>query len=489
MTDTVSNRPGSAQDQAPSVPPAVANWLALGLERIGFLSLWFPFLTTLAVIALIVGAVFGIYRIKVDDSLSQLFRSDTPEFHQYELLARRFPSSEFDVLVIVEGDKLLTRPALEKLRDMATDLQFVDGMSGLISLFSARQPPELGQLPAPLFPADLPKGKAFDQLIQRVKSNEIIRGKLLSEDGTLALVVVSLDRKVVESKGLRDVVGAIRKTVNEDLAGSGLSAKLSGAPVMQLEIRNAVERDRLIYNVLGFLAGCLIAILFFRRISFMIIAAAPPLTGIIWSLGFLGWMDFRLNMFLNVMTPLIMVMGFSDSMQLTFAMRDRLLAGESKYDAVRGALLVVGPACVLTSVAAGLSFVALLFSESQLIRTFGEAGAISAAIAFVAVIVLQPLLGILLLRRETHFVRRVGGADAAMNALRGFCGWVAERMVRHPLPYSVASVAGRCRTDIRLHQSAAALSAGRSGTRTRRRRSRPPAGSMPSSPAPIRSMY
>ena len=42
---------------------------------------------------------------------------------------------------------------------------------------------------------------------------------------------------------------------------------------MQLEIRNAVERDRLIYNAIGFVAGCLIAILFFRRVSFMIIAA------------------------------------------------------------------------------------------------------------------------------------------------------------------------------------------------------------------------
>ena len=95
---------------------------------------------------------------------------------------------------------------------------------------------------------------------------------------------------------------------------------------MQLEIRNAVERDRLIYNAIGFIAGCLIAILFFRRVSFMIIAAAPPLIAILIALGTLGWLDFRLNMFLNVMTPLIMVISFSDSMQLTFAARDRLIA-------------------------------------------------------------------------------------------------------------------------------------------------------------------
>ena len=36
---------------------------------------------------------------------------------------------------------------------------------------------------------------------------------------------------------------------------------------MQLEIRNAVERDRLVYNGLGFLVGALIAYLFFRRLS------------------------------------------------------------------------------------------------------------------------------------------------------------------------------------------------------------------------------
>jgi hypothetical protein len=61
------------------------------------------------------------------------------------------------------------------------------------------------------------------------------------------------------------------------------------------------------------------------------------------ALGALGWLDFRLNMFLNVMTPLIMVISFSDSMQLTFATRDRLLAGQNKRDALRNAILIVGP--------------------------------------------------------------------------------------------------------------------------------------------------
>jgi len=209
---------------------------------------------------------------------------------------------------------------------------------------------------------------------------------------------------------------------------------------VQLEIRNAVERDRLLYNAFGFTAGALIAILFFRRLSFMIIAAGPPLTAIVMALGVLGWLDFRLNMFLNVMTPLIMVISFSDSMQLTFAARNRLLQGEGKFGAFRNAMLVVGPACVLTHAAAGLSFIALQFSESDLIRTFGEAGLVATLIAMLAVLMLVPLLGVLLVRNEAKLVTEIRGADSAVDVLRRFCFWIAARMVSRPGLYSLLGV-------------------------------------------------
>jgi predicted RND superfamily exporter protein len=414
--------------------------IALGIERIGLVSLRAPILSALVLAALTIAAMFGVVRIKVDDSLSQLFRSDTAEFKQFEAVTRRFPSSEFDVLVVIEGKTLLERESLEKLRDLVTDLQLIDGTRGIISLFSARQPPEGGQIPAPLFPEELPEGAEYEKLRERVLANEIIRGKLLAEDGTLALVVLALDPAIVQTKGLSDTVAEVRKTMAEDLAGSELTAQLSGVPVMQLEIRTAVERDRLVYNAFGFAAGCLIAILFFRRVSFMFVAAAPPLLAILLALGVLGWLDFRLNMFLNVMTPLIMVISFSDSMQLTFAARDRLIAGESKYDAFRNAVLVVGPACVLTHGTAGISFIALQFSNSDLIRTFGEAGLVATLIALFAVLSLVPLLGVLLVRKEATFAAEAKGADTGVYWLRRFCGWVAVRMVSHPGLYSLMSI-------------------------------------------------
>jgi predicted RND superfamily exporter protein len=414
--------------------------LALGIERIGFFAL--SHRTFCAVVFVILSAIaaVGFVRVKVDDSLSQLFRSDTDEFRTYEEVTRRFPSNEFDVLIVIEGDRLLERASLEKLRELAIDIQLVDGTRGLISIFSAREPPDQGPIPPPLFPNPLPQGADYQALIKRVTSNEIIKGKMLSDDGKLTLMVLALEPSSTAPDKLGPTIAAVREAVKTNLEGTGLRAELSGVPVMQLEIRDAIQRDRLVYNTLGFAVGCLIAIIFFRRPSFMIIAAAPPLLAILMALGVLGWLGFSLNMFLNVMTPLIMVISFSDSMQITFAARDRLLAGDDKFMAFRNALLIVGPACVLTHATAGVSFIALQFSSSDLIRTFGEAGLIAVVVALVAVIMGVPLLGVLLIRNEAAFVAAVRDMDTALDWLRRLCSWIAIRMVARPGLYSLVSL-------------------------------------------------
>ena len=407
--------------------------LSFGIERLGLTALRYPRIVAVLMAVITVMAGLGYTKLRVDDSLSELFRTDTPEFRDYETISKRFPSSEYDVLIVVSGDKLLERKSVQALRELIINLQFVEGMAGEVSLFSAREAPEPGKVPGPVFPAKLPTGADYAKLIDQVRNNEIIKGKLLSDDGTLTLILLALDRQVVEEKGLNSVVQQIHDTAEEELKGTDLKMQLSGAPVMQLEIRNAVERDRFKYNVLGFLFGAVIAYAFFRRFSLMLIAALPPVIAIIWSLGLFGWLGFKLNLLLNVMIPLIMVLGFSDSMQLTVAMRNRLLEGDRRIKAARSAVLVVGPACVLATATAAASFIALLFSDSALIRTFGIAGALSTIIAFVVGITLVPLLTRALIPRNARaYAANLKRHDRAMNALKAFCGKIAEFGVSYP---------------------------------------------------------
>ena len=213
---------GEAGASHGSAPHAAPYRLVLGFERVGLIALKTPIFSAIVAAALCLVAAFGVGKLKVDDSLSTLFRSNSAEFRHFEEFSKRFPSNEYDVLMVIEGSSLLARDLIEKLRDLVTDLQLIEGTRGALSLFSARQPPENGQLPAPLFPADLPEGPEYDALIQKALSNEIIRGKLLAEDGKLVLVVIALDPAVANGEGDAKVVSAIRKASAENLEGAGL---------------------------------------------------------------------------------------------------------------------------------------------------------------------------------------------------------------------------------------------------------------------------
>jgi predicted RND superfamily exporter protein len=115
---------------------------SFGLDRLGLIALKAPYLSGLLIAVLTVLAVMGAMRLRVDDSLSELFRTDTKEFHQYEEIDRRFPSSEYDVLVVVEGPDLLKRQQIEAFRNAVVELQLTDGVDGLVSMLSARGKPD-----------------------------------------------------------------------------------------------------------------------------------------------------------------------------------------------------------------------------------------------------------------------------------------------------------------------------------------------------------
>lgn len=410
--------------------------LTLGLERIGELPIRRPLVSVVCILVLTVLAVLGALRLQADDSLSRLFQSDTADYRRYEAVSRAFPSNEFDVLIAIESDALLARDNVDAMRDFVTDLQLVKGVTGVISFFSIRDAPAPGvSIPGPLFPADLPEGAAYDTLIRKVTGNEIIRGKLLSEDGKLALVVASLDPASAR-RDRETILAGIRKTATDDLGR--LPFYLTGIPVMQAEIKNAVQRDLFLYNAVGFVAALAIAAFFFRRLSFVTVATAPPLLALLWSWGLLGWLGFQTNSFLNVLTPVIMVVSFADTMQITFFARDRLLHGHTSVAAFTEAIGVIGPACILTHGATALSFATLMLSDSILIRSFGFAGLVSTAIALGAVMMFGPLLGTLLIRMAGD--RPAVRDNPAVRALVGACGWIADRMVSHAALYSIVSL-------------------------------------------------
>ena len=133
--------------------------IAFGAERLALIPFRAPSAAVLIALALAVLAGLGIHRIRIDDSLSQLFHSQSPAFRLFEQVSHDFPSSEYDVMIVVTGDNLLDRESVEKLRSLVTDVQLIEGTRGVLSMFSARQPAPRGGCRSPSSPSPCRKDR------------------------------------------------------------------------------------------------------------------------------------------------------------------------------------------------------------------------------------------------------------------------------------------------------------------------------------------
>jgi len=357
--------------------------VGFGLERLGLVACRWPWATIAVHVLVTLFCAVGFARIEIDSQLGEMFRSDSADYQIYKNMKQKFPASGSDILVVLEGDKLLARETIERLRDLHLELQFVDGADAVLSMFSVRRPPDKDGFPAPLFPDELPEGEAFDKVIADVRAHPLTRGKFLSGDGKLGLMILALKRTVMET-AFAPAIAATRLAVDEALAGTGVTASLTGVPVMRDEIAQAIRHDRITYNLGGFLVGCLVSFLFFRNLAVVAIGSAAPGAAVLWSFGVFGWLGQELNVMIVVVAPLVMVIAFSDAMHMLFGIRRGLDDGLTIEGAVKRAVSTIGPACVLTSLTTALALLSLWFAESEAIRNFGIHAAGAAGIAFLS---------------------------------------------------------------------------------------------------------
>ena len=368
-----------------------------GLQKLGLLSLRYPWLC-LVIVALITPIfAFGASRLEFSSDIREIFRSGTPAFDQLDDVEERFPDVQRDIHAVVSSDKPFDLEDLKTLKKLDHDLAALDGVRSVLSMFSATQEPEEGAELQPLFPDDLDTIEDWDALRREATGNPLVAQKLLSDDGSLAVFSISLAAKN-RSEADRRLVEDVRTKAEEVLAGTDLKLSLTGLAVMRIEIISSLARDQKIFRLLALGVALGIAWIFFRRLSFVAVAGIPAVVAVIWLLGGMRLAGQEINLLTGVTPTIVLVIVFSDCLHLLFSVRNGIRAGAGLEAAIERAVRRVGPACVLTSLTTTLALASLIWMPHSFVANFGVTAATGTAVALIATLILVPPLSLLFLR-------------------------------------------------------------------------------------------
>ncbi len=401
-----------------------------GLERIGLVALRFPRATLLLIAAVTLPLAFFATKVGFSSDIREIFRSGTVDYARFQEVEKQYPDSGMDVLLLIRSDNLFTVDNLERLRDLHLELTFANGVQDVVSMFSARHPPDDACGAKPVFPPKLTQND-LEAVNEAILSHPLVAGKLLSDDGKTTLFVIAME-PYPDIDDLRVVAGELRDVTESMLQETDMTVQYSGLSFLRLEIVSSLMSDQLTFISVGFLIVLLISWLFFHSITYVCISATPAVIAVIWIAGITGLRGVEVDVMSGVVPGLVIVLVVASSLHLLFKVRRELNKGTEVYEAVSRAVLEIGPACVLASLTTAIALFSLTLVPLKIVAGFGFTAAIGTAIAYIVTITVVPSLAYLLLSRAKPKKSPSQKIDFAFSAASHFCHKVAHFTMERP---------------------------------------------------------
>ena len=339
-----------------------------------------------------------------------------PEDDPAELAHAKFLESfgaEGNVLLIgVEDDRLRTAEGLMQWHALAEEIRAlrvtVDGQPTVIidSVFAitnafevAKHPTDKSFVLQPLAPDLL--DAAGDATITDERAGEIVDavrglpfydGLLYNPENDATLMMVVFNHDMLNSAKRGRIVEDIIEASDRWSQRTGIQTRLSGLPFIRISLSNKVKGE------LGYFVGAAIAVtalllfLFFRNMAVVGVCLTVVVVGVVWCLGTMTLMDYKLTLLMSLIPPLMIVIGVPNCIYLVNKYQAEFKRHGNKMLALQRMVTKVGNATLLTNATTALGFATFIFTHSPVLVEFGVVSSINIMVAFGISIVLIPAL-------------------------------------------------------------------------------------------------
>lgn len=376
--------------------------IGFGLERLGLLTLRFPRIMAVAVLAFTALCTYQLTKFSIDGDLLRLYRGSGEHYDQYIALGESFGTFENDIYLLVSSDDLTNPDILEELRFLAFELELNDFASGTLSPFSLRKPSTDG-VSLPAVPEGMDTREEVAAALDDLRSNDPMMRNLILGDNTGMVMIMFPNPELVHERGEAEMVTTLRRLM-ADYESPGIHLQLTGPPIWKAELLNASRNDQFMFMAAGVLLGFLTALMSFRTFWGAFIATLTPAVTAMWVAGGITMVFGSFTFLTNIISALVLVIAFAESMYFCLYWLRLWHDGADPRAALLETVKKVSPACALTAVTTVAAFLTLTLAPGQGLQEFAISGAIGISVAFVALVTFLPLSLMLALKLgyKTH---------------------------------------------------------------------------------------
>lgn len=350
----------------------------------------------LALLILLITVWMGFHARKVE--LSYDFRGTVPATDPDQIFFNQFRSQfgeDGNIIAIgLKDSSIYHYRNFEKLRELCVALKWIEGVTNVISL------PQLKMMLKDtvnkkfvlrdIFPARISSQAELDSLLKESRKQRFYFGRIVNEHNGAIAILLTIDREVMQSEKRIAVTNEILEKGEKFQRDTGIQLHYAGIPFVRSVIAQEVNRELQLFLALSVAVTGLILFLFFRSVRAMIFPLVVIGVVVIWVLGSIELLGFKITLLSGMLPPIIVVIGIPNAVYLMNKYHAEYAAHRNKLLAISRVIRKVGLATFLTNLTTAIGFLVLLSTDITVLREFGLVAGLNVMATFVVSLILIP---------------------------------------------------------------------------------------------------
>ncbi len=340
-------------------------------------------------------AYHAITGLKLENKYGIVLPKNSPTTENYKKFKALFGEDGGALIIGIKTDSLYTEENFLKWKELGDSILQFDGVESVISeatLFTIHNDTTAEKFVVNRIFSDVTfKEKSIDSIRREIKQNPLYKGLLYNEKGNVSLMMVAIDETFLSDKTKMNVVLDIERLSQKYEVNFG-KIHFAGLPHLRVQISKRILGEMIFFVVLSLLVTSCLLFLFFRSFRVVLICLIVVCIAVIWSLGSVAFLEFRLSSLMALLPALMIVIGVPNCIFLMTKFHQEMKEHGNKVKALSLVIQKIGTATFLTNFTTAIGFLTFAFTNSNHLMEFGIVASTNIMMVFLLSLCILPTL-------------------------------------------------------------------------------------------------
>lgn len=333
--------------------------------------------------------------IEMSYEYAPLLPDKDPASQEYKEFRDTFGEEGNIIVVGIQDENFFTLEKFNNWTTLCSELQEIDGVENLLSVSNTytlqKNKKEKKFEVKSIFPEKISSQAQLDSLAKVFHDQPAYKGYLYNENTNAYLLAITVNKDQMKSKKRELLVTSIEKACKTFAEKNNVKLHFSGLPYIRVITSVKIKKELLMFVMLSMSICVIILFLFFRSFKAMLFPSIVVLTGVIWSVGIMSLLGFKITLLTGMVPPLLIVIGIPNSIFLLNKYHSEYVKHGNKIKALQRVIVKIGNAIFLTNLTTASGFATFTITSSAILKEFGIVTSLNIMGLFLLSLLLIPI--------------------------------------------------------------------------------------------------